>query len=322
MSETQEHTEPACAVTVAPAKLPAGVEASVLVSVSVTPPRDLAGRTLVLKLETGEVILAAELGEASEGTNATAATPLLSPAETGEHRWLAVLRAEDEDAADEVLGFATVSVEAHRTAVLVWDVPPTVTKGEPFRFKVGLKCLSGCRYEDWAVAIGDESGARVAIAKPGGEPWPGTTAMCWSEVEVAAQADQGHHRWTARFDPPGNAPGDAPEDAPGAGLPHEAAAVEFGVHVVPPAEYRLRVEAYDRHAQAPVPRAKVVMHPYRAFTDETGAADMRVAGGEYRIFISGSKFIPFKDLIRVEQDVTIRVELEEDIGMSVEDVWA
>ena len=44
------------------------------------------------------------------------------------------------------------------------------------------------------------------------------------------------------------------------------------LRVVSPPDCEITVEAFDREKQTPIKGARVVMHPYRAMTDENGIA--------------------------------------------------
>jgi hypothetical protein len=70
------------------------------------------------------------------------------------------------------------------------------------------------------------------------------------------------------------------------------------------------VEAVDRESQIPVAGARVVMHPYKAVTDERGVAEVRVAKGSYRLFVSQMKYVTFGVPLDVTADVTTRAELD------------
>jgi hypothetical protein len=84
----------------------------------------------------------------------------------------------------------------------------------------------------------------------------------------------------------------------------------------------LTVVAVDVESHAPVEGAKVVLHPYRTFTDERGVAEVRVPQGEYRLFVSGKKYFPFRSECDIEADVTIRAELALDRELSDADIWS
>jgi hypothetical protein len=75
-------------------------------------------------------------------------------------------------------------------------------------------------------------------------------------------------------------------------------------------------------SQTPVEGAKVVLHPYKTFTDERGMAEVSVPRGEYRLFVSGKKHFPFKSDCDVQTDLTIRAELALDLELTDADIWS
>ena len=52
------------------------------------------------------------------------------------------------------------------------------------------------------------------------------------------------------------------------------------------------------------------MHPYKAVTDERGIAEVRVAKGAYKLFVSQTKYLTFGLLVEVTADMKTRVELD------------
>ncbi len=69
------------------------------------------------------------------------------------------------------------------------------------------------------------------------------------------------------------------------------------------------MEAFDVERQTPIKGAHVLLHPYRALTDESGVAKVRVAKGSYKLFVSGFQYIPYQGFLDVAADVTARAEL-------------
>jgi hypothetical protein len=70
------------------------------------------------------------------------------------------------------------------------------------------------------------------------------------------------------------------------------------------------VETVDKISQSPLSGARVVMHPYRAVTDERGVAEVRVARGVYKLFVSQSRYLTFGLPVEVMADITTRAELD------------
>jgi hypothetical protein len=52
------------------------------------------------------------------------------------------------------------------------------------------------------------------------------------------------------------------------------------------------------------------MHPYRVVADESGVARVRVAKGEYRLFVSQTNYLTVGLPVEVAADMTARVELD------------
>ena len=72
------------------------------------------------------------------------------------------------------------------------------------------------------------------------------------------------------------------------------------------------MEAIDREKQTPIKGARVVMHPYRAVTDDNGIARVRVARGHYDILVSGSQYMPACASVEVTADMMTSAELDAD----------
>ncbi len=201
-------------------------------------------------------------------------------------------------------------MKPHSTSVVVWDAPSTIECGEGFSVKLGVKCSSECRPDGWTVEVRDQDGEKRATSTLNGEPWPGTAALYYTELDLSAPDAEGLYTWEAKA------------RVDGLDIPHAECVARFGVRVVPTPECLLTVVAIDMESQTPVEGAKVVVHPYSAFTDERGVAEVRVPKGEYRLFVSGKKYFPFRSDGEMKTDVTIRAELALDLELSDADVWS
>ena len=193
----------------------------------------------------------------------------------------------------------------HTTDVVAWDMPSAIVAGERFRMKVGIKCSNECDLTNGDFGIYDHEGAQVATGTLRGDRWPGTAGLYVAEVELEAPAAEGLYTWSVR------SPSTMLEESPGsdAGVPHAEGSVSFGVRVVSHPEYLVSVEAVDQDSQTPLSGARVVMHPYRAVTDERGVAEMRVAKGTYTLFVSQTRYVTFGLPVDVTADMSARAEL-------------
>jgi hypothetical protein len=203
---------------------------------------------------------------------------------------------EEVASAEESMPVSTT--EPHIVSVVAWEIPSATVVGERFRIKVGIKCSGECTFADAALGIYDHTDARVAVATLGGDAWPGTTGLFAAEVELEAPAEEGLHAWTVK----------APESD--GGVAHATSSTSFGLRVVSRPEHVVRVEAVDRDSQLPLAGAHVVMHPYKAVTDEQGIAEVRVAKGTYKLFVSQARYLTFGVPIDVTADTTARAELD------------
>lgn len=206
-----------------------------------------------------------------------------------------------------------MSTDTHGTRLVVWDVPDAVECGTAFHVKVAVKCAHECSSAGRVLEVRDHGGQLLASAPAGDEPWPSTTALHAAELKLQAPANEGHYAWEARV---------SVVAAPAQGVEHEPASERFTVRAVAAAECLIRITAVDAESQAPVAGAKVVAHPYRSFTDANGKARIRVPRGDYRLFVSGRDYFPFRYEGGIVTDMTIRAELFKDVGPSDAELWS
>jgi hypothetical protein len=148
------------------------------------------------------------------------------------------------------------------------------------------------------LSILNREGSQACAATLGCDIWPGTDALYFAEVEAEAPLAVGDHQWEVRTNPWVSE------------LPHEAGSCDVAVRIVSPPDCEVTVEAVDSDKQTPIKGARVVMHPYRALTDETGVAKVKVAKGRYDILVSGSKYVPVCTTVEVTADMITRAELD------------
>ena len=295
--ETRGHTT--CAVTVSPDVADAGAELTLTTKVSSIPARDLRGHVVVLRDAAGADVGSVELidfdGEANHGG------PLIikAPLAVGQHIWLAVcptaaIHGESHTETSTPVAF---TVKPHPTHLVAWDVPSAVEAGGTFRLNVGIKCSNECDLSNARFGVYDHDGALVATSALAGDRWPGTSALHVAEVQLQAPRAAGLYTWTVKGPR-------ADSD-----IPHAEGSVSLGVQVVSPPDYIVTVEAVDSIAQTPIGGARVVMHPYRAVTNERGVAEVRVARGDYKLFVSQTGYLTFGLPVAVTADVSARAEL-------------
>jgi hypothetical protein len=205
-------------------------------------------------------------------------------------------------------------MEPHATRIVVWDVPSAVECGAAFKLKIGVKCAVECGGAARRVEIRDEHGRSLASAVVGEVPLAGTSALHYAELELEAPETEGLQAWEACV-------AEVVDVATG-DRTHAAASASFRVRAVRPPECRLKVVAVDARSRAPVPGAKVVVHPYHALTNADGIAELKVPKGAYRLFVSGRDRFPFRSDGEIDADLTIEAELDEDFGPSDAELWS
>jgi hypothetical protein len=308
-----------CAVEVSPYEVDAGGELTVVVRASCPDGCDLQGQPVSIRNEDDTELVAAQLAmvepdevdpdevepaeveqaEIESDAYATRALVLPTPPDAREHTWRAVLAAVEKDWVlheETATDFTFVTV-AHAASVNVWGVPSALTVDEPFSFKVGIKCSAGCKLAARQVCVFDHQGAQVAQGNLRDDAWPDTSALYFAELRAKAPGKRGDYVW--RVEAPGSEQG----------LPHAAGSATFAVKIVAPADHEVTVEVFDAEKGAPIKGAHVLLHPYRAFTNDEGVAKVRVAEGTYRLFVSGFNYIAYENIIDVASNFTVRAEL-------------
>src|SRR5947207_932309 len=159
----------------------------------------------------------------------------------------------------------------HRTSLAVWDIPAAVAAGEHFTVKVGAKSSSGSALGGYRVVVLDGNGTVVASGLLGAQPWRGTDALFWSEVELCAPQAAGLVSLAVRF------------DAVSLDEPHDGASQPFCVAVVSPPEHVLTVTVTAE--DGPVADAIVRAGPIRVTTDAEGRARLHLAKGRHELAV-------------------------------------
>ena len=201
----------------------------------------------------------------------------------------------------------------HATNIVAWDIPSAIVAGEKFRMKVGIKCADGCDLTNREFAVFNHEGTQIATGMLPGDRWPGTSGLHVAEIELEAPAAEGLYTWSVRS--PSTMLGIGPatllvgEQESDVAISHAEGSAIFGVRVVSHPECLVTVEAVDQVSQTPLSGARVVMHPYKAVADDRGIAQVRVAKGAYKLFVSQPRYVTLGLPIEVDADLTARAEL-------------
>jgi hypothetical protein len=294
-----------CGVDISSDVVDAGGDITIVGTVSCSPPCDLRGHTLLVRDQAGNDIAGLELTTFDGTANETAECVVRVPADPGRYTWRATCPAFVKRNISYPEASAPIAFTAtpHTMSIVVWDIPPTIVVDERFRVKVGIKCSSECDLSDAGVDIQDDEGRQVATVVAC-DKWPGTSGLYGAEAELEASAVAGLYTWRARYPSMTRAAGSGSN-----AIAHAEASTSFGVRFVDHPEYVVKVEAIDEVTRAPLGGAHVVMHPYRAVTDERGVAELRVAKGAYKLFVSQSRYATFGVPVDVTADMTATAEL-------------
>jgi hypothetical protein len=173
------------------------------------------------------------------------------------------------------------------------DAP--VVAGRRAALKVGVACASGCDLSGTRIDVFDETGTRVGGGHLGPALWPGTTALYWADVDVAAPEAEGDHSWSLHAT--------ASESSHG----HATSIVRF-VAVGPP-EHRVTLEAIEKASAVPLGGVELRLGRFRAATNEAGLAQVDVPGGTYEVSAWKIGYDVLSRTAHVAADTTIRLEV-------------
>ena len=246
----------------------------------------------------GEVLAAGELAAGDGAAAAAVEIQVCAPLQVGEHGWsVRFLRHESNGAVHESgslpLRFRTVP---HAGSLAVWEVPSPTPAANPVHVKVGVRCATGCALAGRRVEVRDEAGASVGGGTLGETPWPGTSALYWTSVELPAPAAEGVHSRTAVL------------VGPDAGPPHEAAPATFTFRAAGTPAHRATVRVIDEGTRAPLRSVEVRIGRYTASTDEHGVATVALPPGTFEVGIRKNGFRAEPVRVTVDRDIAVEIE--------------
>ena len=235
----------------------------------------------------------------ADGEDGSVRFRLRVPDEVGEHRLtLVVASAEDDkERAEGALDIVLTSVP-HETSLAVWDVPSPVVRSTRFEVKAGAKCTSACVLAGKVIEIRDDAGKLMGSGALGDKTLPGTTALAFTAISLKAPRKCALHSWTASF---------SPSELK---LPHGAATSRFSFVTVAEPEHSVSVTVVNKETKEPIAGAQVRLGVYRAETDASGAARVRVPKGEFPLVITRPGYTMPERSIEVAKDVRVRIAAE------------
>jgi hypothetical protein len=183
----------------------------------------------------------------------------------------------------------------HETSLAVWDLTSPVVVGRRATLKIGVACRSGCNLSGIFVEVRDETGDRVGGGTLGSAPWPSTSGLYWTIVDVAAPAAEGDHAWSVHAMTPDPTHG------------HATSVVRFAA-CKPPA-HRVTLEVVNKDSGLPLGGVELRLGRFRETTNDVGIAHVHVPSGIYDV--SGWKlgYDLISSTTQVSSDITIHLEV-------------
>jgi hypothetical protein len=136
----------------------------------------------------------------------------------------------------------------------------------------------------------------VASGRFGDAPWPGTSALFWTELQLRAPTQPGLATYAAQFD------GAEME------LPHDGASSSFTVAVTKPPAHLLTVKVIAKETAGPIEDAQIRLGPHRAATNAAGLAEVRMPKGRYELFVWKAGYDAPTVPLEIDADAFVQVE--------------
>jgi len=283
----------------APPELPIGSDLKVRVLLSCGSGCDLSALPLTVTGPDGQAatITASPDHGAASAEDARDMT-LTAPLAVGTQAWTIRFASHERDGIlhTECTLPVCITTRPHATSLAVWAVPSPVVMGERFRIKVGAKSAAGCGLGGTKILISDQGGSVIAQGSLQDTPWPGTSALYWTEIEVPAPDREGMFWCTVNF------------AAADIATPHERSSSKFSVAIVRPPEHRLTIEVLERDSKAPIEDAQVRLGAYRAATDFSGRAEVAMPTGTYDLAVWKVGYEAPVQTVDVREDASVQIE--------------
>lgn len=285
----------------------AGGQVSLLSAMRADNAEELLGLEVVYLDAEGNTLGVATLDTRDGSTLTSQRVDLRAPLELGHHEW----QAQFTDPMTGELARCAVSIEvvAHKTTLLVWGAPTAVPLGQDFNVTIGLKCSGGCDLSGHHVSFSDASGTTVGEFTMSSNTLPGTTGLYQGTATLRAPELSGLQSW--RADVEGNSEH----------LPHEPASAQFNINVVAGLEHKVVLHVADANTREPLRNATVLMHPFRATTDNEGRATLQVAKNTYTLMVSAARHDALSRSITIDADYSDEIWLHPEIKEDPDARW-
>jgi hypothetical protein len=256
---------------------------------------DLTGMPISIAAANGGLVRSAfkiEQGDIAE-------MKLEAPACAGDHVWSVTFGLHEIAGTrhNEVTVPVQSRVVPHVTSLAAWSIPSPVVMGEKFAIEVGAKSSASIALAAEQIEVRDESGIVVAQGCLGNTPYPRTTALYWTSVELTAPAREGLLTWSVGFEPKET------------DLPHERTFTTFSVSVVRPPEHRLTIRVVEKDTSTLIADAQVRLGAYRAATSPSGLAEVDVPKGVYELAIWKAGYEAPTRTVSLDKNMLVEVEV-------------
>lgn len=186
-------------------------------------------------------------------------------------------------------------IASHHTSLAVWDTASPVIIGHRATLKIGIACPSGCSLTGTSIEVRDENGATIGSGRVGSTPWPGTTALYWVELDVAAPEVEGDHAWSIHATTPEPSHDDI------------TSRVRFVASRRP--DQHVRLDVIDKGSRVPVSGVELRLGSFRATTNTAGGASVDVPGGTYEVSAWKIGYELLATTALISDNTTLRLEL-------------
>jgi hypothetical protein len=187
---------------------------------------------------------------------------------------------------------------SHEISLAVWDVPSPVVVGRRATLKAGISCPCGCSLAGTAIDILDAHGESLGYGRLGTDPLPGTMALYWAEIEVAASEMEGDGEWSVHATP--------------IDIEHDALSGSIRVTATRPPEHRVTIEVTEHGSGRRLGGVELRVGRFRTATNDEGVSHVEVPRGSYALGTWKNGYQIVSRTIDVAADATIRLELVAD----------
>lgn len=198
-------------------------------------------------------------------------------------------------------------LKAHEITLAIWDIPSPIAVSGRFAVKAGVRCSEGCPLNGQEILIRHPADTVIGRGNLGAEPWPGTAALYWTDLNLVAPAAEGTHVWDVTFVSANSEP------------LHGLASSRFSFITVPPAEHSVEVKIVDKSTDTTVGDVDVRFGMYRCHVGESGLARVELPKGCYDLVVYKLGYQAHPRTVEISADATVEIEIQPE--PEIENYW-